>query len=370
MYVLKSPSSIRALASGLLLCTLPWSTQVLAVGENALETVVVEARSVASEVSVGGTVIPTKQTTFTAQIPGRVDFIAGEEGAFFKRGKVLVALDDSQLLAKRRAAIAQIGNAQAAQRNASMQYQRELRSPEKQGGMFGQMMPGGFGDMMSSSKTGIERSADLQSRSSAMDQARSSLYQAQSQVQQIDVKLRDTRSTAPFDGVIVDKLVEVGDTVQPGQPLLNFADMSQLQLQADVPARLAVALRTGMVLKARLDDVSQTLIDARLVQVFPMADPTRHTVRIKFEVPQDAPAAPGMYAELLIPEPGAAGLEMPVIPREALFERGGLPMVKVLNPMGQTELRLVRLGEQVGEGEVVILAGVRPGDRVLLNPRR
>ena len=68
--------------------------------------------------------------------------------------------------------------------------------------------------------------------------------------------------------------------------------------------------------------------------------------------------------------PGAIGLEMPVIPREALFERGGLPMVKVLNPMGQTELRLVRLGEQVGEGEVVILAGVRPGDRVLLNPRR
>lgn len=337
--------------------------------EGIPETVVAELLSVGSDVSVGATVVPAREITFTAQMPGRVEYLAGAEGAFFKRSTVLVAMDDKELLAQRRAAIAQIGNAQAAQRNAAIQYQRELEDPAKKG-MFGQMMPGPFGDMMSESKKGIERRADLFSQRTAMDQAQSALMAAQSKVQQIDVKLRDTRSYAPFDGVIVDKLVEVGDTVQPGQPLVNFADLSRLQLQADVPARLAVSLAPGMTVGARLDDVGETRIDARLVQVFPMADPTRHTVRVKFDIPQDAPAAPGMYAELLVPEPGGIGMDLPVIPTAAVFQRGGLPMVKVLNPMGRTELRLVRLGEQMGEDRVSVLAGVSPGDRVILKPRR
>lgn len=329
-------------------------------------TVVVEARSVASEVSVGGSVVPAREITFTAQMPGRVEYLAGDEGGFFKRGTVLVAMDDDALLAQRRAAIAKIGNAQAAQRNASMQYQRELQSPDKKG-MFGQMMPGPFGNMMSESKKGIEREADLYSQRTGIEQAQSSLMQAHSQVQQIDAKLRDTRSNAPFDGVIIEKKVEVGDTVQPGQPLVVFADMSRLQLQADVPARLAVALREGMVISARLDDVADTRIQASLVQVFPMADPTRHTVRVKFDIPKDAPAAPGMYAEVLIPEPGAIGMDLPVIPGKAVFRRGGLPMVKVLNQAGQTELRLVRLGERLGNGKRVVLAGVVPGEKVVVS---
>ena len=329
-------------------------------------TVVVEARSVASEVSVGGSVVPAREITFTAQMPGRVEYLAGDEGGFFKRSTVLVAMDDAELLAQRRAAIAQIGNAQAAQRNASMQFQRELQSPDKKG-MFGQMMPGPFGDMMSESKKGIEREADLYSQRTSIEQAQSSLMQAHSRLQQIDAKLRDTRSNAPFDGVIIDKKVEVGDTVQPGQPLVVFADMSRLQLQADVPARLAVALREGMVIGARLDDVADTRIQASLVQVFPMADPTRHTVRVKFDIPKDAPAAPGMYAEVLIPEPGAIGMDLPVIPGKAVFRRGGLPMVKVLNQAGQTELRLVRLGESLGNGKRVVLAGVVPGEKVVVS---
>jgi len=357
-------SSLVSTVVGALMIVPIFSMTSAVAGEQ--RTVVVEARSVASEVSVGGSVVPAREITFTAQMPGRVEYLAGDEGGFFKRNTVLVAMDDTELLAQRRAAIAQIGNAQAAQRNASMQFQRELRSPDKKG-MFGQMMPGPFGDMMSESKKGIEREADLYSQRTGIEQAQSSLMQAHSRLQQIDAKLRDTRSNAPFDGVIIDKKVEVGDTVQPGQPLVVFADMSRLQLQADVPARLAVALREGMVIGARLDDVADTRIEASLVQVFPMADPTRHTVRVKFDIPKDAPAAPGMYAEVLIPEPGAIGMDLPVIPANAVFRRGGLPMVKVLNHAGQTELRLVRLGERIGNGKRVVLAGVVPGEKVVVS---
>jgi len=128
-----------------------------------------------------------------------------------------------------------------------------------------------------------------------------------------------------------------------------------------------VALREGMTVKARLDDVADTSVEASLVQIFPMADPTRHTVRVKFDIPKNSPAAPGMYVEVLIPEPGAIGMDLPVVPKNAIFHRGGLPMVKVVNMAGHTELRLVRLGERVGSDQRVVLAGVRPGERVVVN---
>ncbi len=108
---------------------------------------------------------------------------------------------------------------------------------------------------------------------------------AQSQIQAIDAKLRDAQSLAPFDGVIVKKYIEEGDTMQPGQPLLVFADVEYLQIMVDVPARLRPGLREGMMLDAQLDVGSQ-IVPVRVAQIFPMADAQRHTVKVKFDLPQ------------------------------------------------------------------------------------
>jgi multidrug efflux pump subunit AcrA (membrane-fusion protein) len=341
---------------------------VHAAGAEQGDVAVVELRRIGSHVSVGGTIVPAREITFTAQLPGRVESIAGEEGSRFEQGDVLVAIDEEQLLAQRKAAVAQIANAEAALRNAGVQYSRELRAPrqQQQGGMGMPMM-----DMMpmmggSKDKTGIERRADLYTYSTAIEQARSSLLQAQSRLQEIDAKLRDTRSVAPFAGVVVAKLVEQGDTVQPGQPLLNYADMKALQVQADIPARLAVGLRAGRSMRVRLDDPAQTEVQARVAQVFPMADPVRHTIRVKFDLPSGVAVSAGMYVEVLVPEPAGMATELPVIPKDAVVMRAGLPMVRVVGPAGDVQLRLVRLGEPVDEDNVAVLTGLVPGDRVVV----
>ena len=69
----------------------------------------------------------------------------------------------------------------------------------------------------------------------------------QAEIRAIDAKLRDARSVAPFDGVIMKKFVEVGDTVQPGMPLLKYADVEYLQIVVDVPGRLRPGLSEGMM---------------------------------------------------------------------------------------------------------------------------
>jgi multidrug efflux pump subunit AcrA (membrane-fusion protein) len=330
--------------------------------------ILVERRPVGGNTTIGGTVVPTQEITFTAQMPGAVQLIAGAEGDFFKKGAVLAIIDDTEMRAKRAAALAQIRNAEAAYRNAEVQYYRERKDPTPQGGnMMSQMMPMPFfGD---NKPTGVQREATLHQYGTQIEQAQGALVAAQAQLKEIDAKLQDVRSIAPFDGYIVRKHVNKGDTVQPGQPLLSFADMGQLQAQVDVPTRLAAPLQPGFTTQVKLDDPKQSVVMARVTQVYPMADPTRHTVRVKLDLHPGAPAKAGMYVEVLVPQPISEQGSLPVIPVSAVVYRGGLPMVYVLDAQEQPRLNLLRLGEQFGD-TVTVLTGLQGGERILLRPPR
>jgi multidrug efflux pump subunit AcrA (membrane-fusion protein) len=331
-----------------------------------------------NQIVLGGTVIPSRQVSIAAQLPGRVRFMAGVEGDAFDQHTVLIALNDDELLAQRRSALAVMSNAEASLRNAGVQFQRELTSPSSRNsmsgmgipGMFDQMFTRNFSDMMGINNPGMERQADLYSRSTGIEQARSTFMQARSQLEQVDAKLRDAVGYAPFNGVIVKKMVEIGDTVQPGQPLLTYADTEALQVVVEVPARLMPGVRDEDELEARLDIDSNTPVKVRVAQIFPMADPIRHTVTVKLDIPLDSRAAPGMYAEVMIPDVSTPAMNLPVISRAAIVHRGSLPAVYVLSPLGKRELRVLRLGRPMNDGRVAVLAGLSGGERVVNNPLR
>jgi len=337
-------------------------------------------------VSVGGTVIPYKEVTMAAQLPGRIKYLAGIEGDAFDKGDLLVAIDDSELMAKRHALLAQIATADAQLRNAGVQYSRELFAPRSRsspGGMgipnlFDQFFTRPMEDFIGDRDQGAEMSADLFASGTQIQEARNAMMRLQAELRALDSKLRDARSIAPFDGVVVKKYIEVGDTVQPGQPLLNFADVEYLQVEVDIPARLRPGLREGMMLRAELDVPSQMAgggagdadagsVPVRVAQIFPMADPQRHTVKVKFDLPQGV-SEPGMYAKVLVPDFNAPARVNPVIPRSAIRYNGSLPGVYVLDENGNPQLRLIRVGEPTPHGGVTVLSGLRAGERILADP--
>ncbi|MCB1866053.1 MAG: efflux RND transporter periplasmic adaptor subunit [Chromatiales bacterium] len=325
-------------------------------------------------VSVGGTIVPYKQVTLAAQIPGRVKTIAGTEGSAFTSGALLVAIDDAELIAQRNASVAELANAENGLRAAQVAYQRELYSPRSrsiQGGMglpsmFDQMFTKPFAEAAGVTDPYVERRADLYQSGSQIREAWNAIQSAQSRVRAIDAKLRDARSLAPFNGVITQKFVEEGDTVQPGQPLLTFADVEFLQLVVDVPSRLVAGLREKQLLNGRLD-ISGIEVPVKVAQIFPMADATRHTVTVKLDVPQGF-GAPGMYSTVQIPDYTSNMLAAPVIPKSAVRYFGSLPRVYVQTSDGKRIPRLVRLGEEKGNDFVTVLAGVTPGDQIVVNP--
>jgi multidrug efflux pump subunit AcrA (membrane-fusion protein) len=343
----------RLLAAGVLL-------PVVALGADAVY-VVKQAEGLPT-VSVGGTVIPYKEVTLAAQLPGRVKYLAGIEGDAFDKGDTLVALDDSELRAKREALIAQIHTADAKLRNAGVQYTRELYAPRSRSSPGGMAIPNLFDqfftrpmeDFIGDRDQGAELSADLYASGTQIQEARNAIMALQADLRGLDSKLRDARSVAPFEGVIVKKFIEVGDTVQPGQPLLNYADVEYLQVEVDVPAR-------------RGSTTDAAGVPVRVAQIFPMADPQRHTVKVKFDLPQGV-SEPGMYAKVLVPDFSAPARVNPVVPRSAIRFNGSLPGVYVLDEQGNPELRLIRVGEPRPDGKVTVLSGLRPGERILENP--
>jgi RND family efflux transporter MFP subunit len=341
------------------------------------QTAVVSSVTSGGNATIGGTVVPYKQVTLTAQIPGRVKFLAGIEGHKGTAGEVLVQINDDDIQAQRRAAQAQIMQAEAAVRNSRMQYSRELYAPRTNSisgvpGMgipatFDQFFTRGFADSAGFANSGVERQADLYARGVGIDQAQSALMQAQAALETLDTKVRDSRAVAPFDGIVLAKMVEVGDTVQPGMPLITYAYIEYLRVDAEVPVRLAAGLSEGMIVPARLD-VGGATVDAKVAQIFPVADAARHTVRVKFDLPYGTPGGPGMYVEVTVPDGSIPTSTQPAIPPEALIWRGSLPSVFVLDNDGNPGLRLIRVGYPMPDGRLSVVSGLTGGERVILNP--
>lgn len=368
-----SPHFIRefiALISFILLCNIAEAVEF---------GVVEELDSFRSGVVIGGTVIPYKEVTLAAQVSGRVQFIAGGVGDKTKTQQLLTKINDDDLLAKRKSAIAQINSAQAALHNAQIQYNRELWSPRSErlssalGGMgmpfmFDQFFTKNFANASGNGHQFLDRQADLVNQRVQYNQAQSAVMQAYSSLEGVDANLRDTHAIAPFDGVILEKYVEVGDTVQAGQPMLKVGQTEFLRIQAEIPARMIPLLKRGEFVHAKLD-VTDTVVQARVSQIYPVADPRRHTVTVKFDLPKGISGGPGMYAEVTLPTDESRH-DQPVLvaPKSALVKRGSLPYVFVKSAQEDVRLRLIRLGREVSQDKIIVLSGLKVGEQLLLKP--
>ena len=340
------------------------------------QVVTVRQRQAGVSTILGGTVIPFREVTLSAEIPGRIEYIAGREGDRFNQGEILIAIDDDELVAQRDQALANLNNSHLALRNSQMQYGREWWSPQSRNinrlpgmglpSLFDQFFTRNLGSGMGFGNPWLERYTDLYSSGTQMGQAQGQYLAALSQLRGIDARLRDTRTLSPFEGVIVQKMAEAGDTVQPGQPLMKFADLTDLQLAVEVPSRLLSGVSEGMVVPAMLDFNNQ-FVDVRVAQIYPMGDAQRHTITVKFDLPVGTTVWPGTYAEVMLPDSGTSGETLIEIPRSAVVPRGSLPVVYVMKGNCR-ELRLVRLGASYSEGSVTVLAGLKEGDQVLVNP--
>jgi len=363
-------------AAALIVASLVPGARVLAADADATgaDIVTVQSGGATGIVRLGGSVVPEQIVNLTAQMPGDVNFVAGSEGDAFSQGDALIGLDTSGLLAKRRQALSQLASAEAGYRNAMVQYRHELANPNAQANSMLGGAPALFGmfadparSLMGQGSPGMERDSNLYSQSVQVETARNAVTQAQAALREIDESLENAVSYAPFDGVILKRMVERGDIVQPGMPLVSFADVTRLQVHVDVPTRLLRVIKSGTRIQARLDGVA-TPVPVAVDRIFPMADAGGHTTTVQFDLPPGTEAHSGMYAEITLPDPDSTASALPVIPASAIVWRGSLPAVFKVDDDGRTKLRLIRIDEGSGSDSIRVVSGIEAGDRILANP--
>jgi len=167
--------------------------------------------------------------------------------------------------------------------------------------------------------------------------------------------------------VVSARHVEVGEMATPGKPLMTGFDPSTLRVVANVPATQIGAVRA--IGRARIEVPSLgKWLDVKSMTVVPTADPRTQTTRVRLDLPEDVRGIyPGVYARVHFVVGKAPRL---LVPRAAVFHRSELTAVYVIGAGGRPQLRQVRIGAAGDENSVEVLAGLKAGERVALEPMK
>jgi membrane fusion protein (multidrug efflux system) len=258
-----------------------------------VEAVAVSRRSISASYSGTATLEPESEAEVAAKISGVLLKLLVEEGDQVEKGQVLARLDDENPrlnLAKAKATLKKLENDY--QRSSEM-FERKLLSVEQNDKIR----------------------YDLETQRATYDLAQ--------------LELSYTNIVAPISGVISRRLVKVGNYIQVNQALFKIENFEPLLAVLSVPERELNTLRTGQVVRMRVDSIPGTIFEGNIQRISPVVDPTTGTFRVTCEFhDKTGQLKSGMFGRLEITF--AKHDDVLTIPRTALIEEDGETAVFVV----------------------------------------
>ena len=192
----------------------------------------------------------------------------------------------------------------------------------------------------------------------ALKSADAELSRAKESINEIQATLDWATIRSPIKGIVIDKKVDVGDMVTPGQMLATLFDPKRMQLVASVRESLAHRLKVGQPIEVQIENFTKQCTGT-ISEIVPEAESSSRAFQVKVTGPCPEGVYSGMFGRILIPLDEEQVL---VIPRQAVQSVGQLDLVNVATH-GAVSRRAVRLGRTIGE-DVEVLSGLREGEQV------
>ncbi len=328
---------------GLLIWGLAWLCMLTGPSAMAaeLETVVVARTDLQRIYRLDGVAEAINRSTVSAQTSGRVVEINFDVDDYVRQGDVIVRIDDANQQAAVRQAEANLSVAVARRQDAAQGFER---------------IEGVF------AKQAVSE-AEMDRATTALKQARATERAATAALHQAQQELTYTQVRAPYNGIVTERLIEVGENAQPGSPLMTGLSLDSMRIGVDVPQNLIESIRTERNAHA---EVNGQWIKASKVTVFPVADPRSDTFKVRLQLPDGVERIfPGMYIKVGFV---AGSQESLVIPRASVVLRSEVVGVYVVDDEGQVHFRYIRLGSTAGPDHVSVLSGLAEGERVAEDP--
>jgi membrane fusion protein (multidrug efflux system) len=305
-------------------------------GAPSVEVAKVHKVSLRDDAQAVGSLRSRQSVTLKPETAGRVARIAFADGAQVRRGQLLVQLDDTLQRAELSQAQAQLSIARAnLKRNQELVAQNFVAQR-------------------------------------VVDESLANLQVAEAQVALAEARLQRMRISAPFDGTLGLRSINLGQYVGVGDELVNLEDTSQLTVEFRLPERYQSRVAPGQGVQVQLDAMPGKTFEARVLAVDPLIDANGRSIAVRAVMPRaaDAELRPGMFARVLIVFSVNDGALM--VPEEAMVPQAGKQFVYVLEEQGQGDARKlvsrrveVALGVRRG-AEVEVVKGLTAGDTVVV----
>ena len=355
---------------------------VSALEQKEIEGVKVEKvtkKSYQSGFSVTGTIVAEESADVSSNMMAEVENVLVNNGTVIKKGDTLIELDSNQVKSYVNQALAQIDAANAQMKsvensinevNASIQkaevsYQNEKKSYERtkksyeQGLTSEQEYDDAYTRYQVAEADLNKAQASLETVKAKKDEIAAQIKIARTAYNTSLVNQEDATIRAPFSGVIVNTLVDVGDMASPGVPLLKV-ETSPYYFEIFVNESNKTEISSEDEIDVTINSLNQTYKGV-VTEITPTVDPASRTFRVKIKLPNDLPITSGMFGHAVLPEAEKKGI---FIPNTAIYRWSQMTAVYVVDDSNITHLKYVQLGNSNGE-VVEILSGLNEGERII-----
>ena len=313
--------------------------------------------------TASGYVVARRKAVVSAKIQGRLAELRVEEGSHVREGDIIARLDSADYQAQMDVARAQVQHAEADL--AEQQRQQRITQNLAQAHVVSQ--------------------DQLDAASSRVRLAEAALSQSRASLAVSEANYQNTLIRAPFSGVVVKKMAEVGESVAPIPPGVNIstasgaivalADMATLEVEVDVSESNVARLQPNQPAEVSVEAFPDRSYHAVLRQVIPTADRTKATVMVKVTIlDKDKDLKPEMTAKATFFEPAkksTAPLDSskPIVsvPKDAITTRAGKSVVFEVRD-GKKVYELPITAGIENQDQVVIKQGLAGSETLVLHP--
>ena len=308
----------------------------------ATDVVKLQPRRLAVELALPGSVQAISQATVRAKLSAEVKRVLVREGDRVAAGQVVAEFDTAQL------------RAQLAERTATYESARaQLATTERTRQANAQLVKQNF----------ISQNA-FDTADSAYPAQLAAVAAARAQLEQTQILMGDAVVRAPIAGTVAKRNVQSGEKVAFDTPLLAIVDLSQLEVQAQVPVSDVAQLKTGMTAQVEIEGIAGRKFAGRVERINPSTEPGTRTINIYVSLPnEDSLLRAGMFARVALVT--SAEAEVPALPISALRVDNGTTFVWTLVD-GKLVRRLVEVGRRDERAQMVeVTGGLTAADTVI-----
>src|SRR5512139_525701 len=319
--------------------------------------------------NASGYVVAQRKSALASKVTGRLIWLGVEEGSFVKKDEVVARLENQDVSAAKDQAAANVNvarfnleQAQAELRDATVSLNRNKELLSR-----GVVARQTYDDVLARYEKAI---AGVAAAEAALKAATASLEGA-------TALLEYTLIRAPFNAVVLTKDADIGDIVTPlgaaanaKAAVVTIADMTSLEVEADVSESNLSQIKPGQPCEIQLDALPDLRFRGAVHMIVPTADRTKATVMVKIRfLDRDRRVLPEMSAKVaFLSRQIGTDEQRPrtTINPAAVTDRNGEKTVFRLKE-DRVYSTSVSLGEPVGD-LVEVAGGLNPGDRVVVRP--